>query len=303
MIMESLFPTITFVAVSLIGVLSYLFYESKQKRRWIVERLRPPGIGARGADSINVFQRMLLGLGARTAPSGERELTKIKRELSYAGYRKPSAPHVYFGIRTFLALGMAAVSMSLVAIFGSLNIRSLLLIVLPTAIGYYLPQMVLRSKIKNRKKKIFRELPDTLDLLVICTEAGLGFEMALFRVSKELKDVAPVLSKEFAQYFFETRGGVARNRALLNLVDRNDSPGLRSVVEVVIQSMKYGADVAEALRIHSEAMRTERRQIAEEKGAKIGVKLTLPMVLLVLPALLIIVLGPAILKMAGYFSG
>ena len=162
----------------------------------------------------------------------------------------------------------------------------------------YLPPVILRSKVKSRNKKIFRELPDTLDLLIICIEAGLGFEMALFRVSKELKDVAPVLSKEFVQYFFETRGGVARNEALDNLKARNGGFGLKAVIDVVIQSIRFGTDITHALRVHSDSMRTERRQIAEEKGAKVAVKLTFPMILFILPVLLIIILGLAITKFA-----
>lgn len=301
--MQTILPIITFIVVSALGICASLFYEAKRKRRWIAERFHVSGRKGRKPDSATLFMRALLALGSRTAPSNERELSQIRKELSYAGYRHASAPHLYFGVRTFLSLSLAILSVLSLALFGSIDLRNLLLTVFPAAIGYYLPQIILKSKIKARNKKIFRELPDTLDLLVICTEAGLGFEMALFRVSKELKDVAPVLSREFAQYFFETRGGVARNEALANLKNRNDSAGLESVIDVVIQSMRFGTDVAEALRVHSEAMRTERQQIAEEKGAKIAVKLTLPLVLLVLPALLIIILGPAVLKMVAYFSG
>lgn len=301
--MQTILPIITFVALSALGICASLFYEAGRKRRWIAERLQPSGRKGRKPDSATLFMQALLALGSRTAPSKEGDLLQLKKELSYAGYRHASAPHLYFGVRTFLALSLAILSVLSLALFGSIDLRNLLLTVFPAAIGYYLPQIILKSKIKARSNKIFRELPDTLDLLVICTEAGLGFEMALFRVSKELKDVAPVLSREFAQYFFETRGGVARNEALANLKHRNNSKGLESVIDVVIQSMRFGTDVAEALRVHSEAMRTERQQIAEEKGAKIAVKLTLPLVLLVLPALLIIILGPAVLKIVAHFSG
>ena len=301
--MQTTLPIITFIVVSSLGICTFLFYEAKKKRKWIVKRLQPSRRKDRKPDSATLFRRALLALGSRIAPSNEKELSQIRKQLSYAGYRHVSAPHLYFGVRTFLSLSLAILSILFLAFFSSIDLGNLFLTFFLAAIGYYLPQIILKSKIKARSNKIFKELPDVLDLLVICTEAGLGFEMALFRVSKELKDVAPVLSKEFAQYFFETRGGVARNEALANLKHRNNSKGLESVIDVVIQSMRFGTDVATALRVHSEAMRTERQQIAEEKGAKIAVKLTLPLVLLVLPALLIVILGPAILRIIGHFSG
>jgi tight adherence protein C len=301
--MQTFLPVLTFIAVSVLGISAFIVYETRRNRRWIGKRLRFSQEKSRVTDTANLFLRVLLALGSHTAPTNKKELSKVRKELSYAGYRGSSDAYFYYGIRALSALGLAIVSLLFLALFSNIGLRNLLLTFLPAGIGYYLPQIILKAKIKARNKKIFRELPDTLDLLVICIEAGLGFEMALFRVSKELKDVAPVLSKEFAQYFFETRGGVSRNEALVNLKNRNDSEGLRSVIDVVIQSFRFGTDVASALRVHSESMRTERRQIAEEKGAKVAVKLTLPLVLLILPALLIIILGPAILRLIGHFSG
>ena len=126
--------------------------------------------------------------------------------------------------------------------------------------------------------------------------------MALLRVSEELGEIAPVLSKEFAHYFYETQTGIPREQALTNLKERNGEQGLKSVTDVFIQSVKFGTDIAKPLRVHSDALRTERRQLAEEKGAKISAKLTLPLMLLVLPALLIVVVGPAVINIIEHLS-
>lgn len=295
-------PIITFSFLSILGISAYLFYENRKSKRWIKRRLRPSREKRPKSGSANLVLKTLMAVGVRSAPSDEKKLAQITQDLSYAGYRGASAAYQYIGLRTLLALSLAVIFLLLMAIFDGFDLRNLLLMVLAMAVGYYAPRIVLKTKIKTRNKKIFRELPDTLDLLIICVEAGLGFEMALYRVSKELKEVAPVLSKEFAQYFFETRGGVARNEALVNLKKRNDSAGLHAMVDVVIQSLRFGTDISAALRVHSESMKTERQQIAEEKGAKVAVKLTLPMVILILPALLIIILGPALLRLIRHFN-
>ena len=195
--MQTILPIITFIAISGIFIFFYLHYEAGKKNAWIKTRLLSSWNRAGVVETRPLPKRILLSLGSYIVPSKEQELSQIREKLSYAGYRDGDALDIYFGIRVFMALSLSILFVLLLVISGRSGLVNIFLTTFPLAIGYYLPPVILRSKVKSRNKKIFRELPDTLDLLVICIEAGLGFEMALFRVSKELKDVAPVLSKEF----------------------------------------------------------------------------------------------------------
>jgi len=170
------------------------------------------------------------------------------------------------------------------------------------AAGYYLPAAVLRRQASARSRKIRQELPDVLDLLKICIEAGLSLDSALFRVGRDLKDIAPVLSRELAQYFLEIQSGLPRKEVLSSLAERNQVNALSGVVNVLIQSSRLGTDIAEALEVYSASLRTERMQAAQEQGAKVSTKLTFPMIFLILPALLIVILGPAMINMLDRLS-
>ena len=299
--MQIIISITVFSVVFTSGLFGLRFYEKKKNREQVFRRLRFSKEKRESDTSENSFSRFLASLGKYAVPENEGKISDIKRQLSYAGYRGHLVAEQYYGILILSTLSLAATAVLFLATFGGFEPRGILVALLLVAAGYYSPRILLSSRIKERNKKIFRELPDALDLLILCIGAGLGFEAALFRVSRELKDVAPVLSREFSQYFFETRSGVARQEALVNLKERNDSAGLRAVADVVIQSVRFGTDAASALRVHSESMRTERRQIAEEKGAKIAVKLTIPLMLLIMPALLIVILGPAALRLMASF--
>jgi tight adherence protein C len=173
---------------------------------------------------------------------------------------------------------------------------------LGAAAGYFLPNFFLRAAVKFRKEKVFRELPDALDLSLVCLDAGLSFNKGLERVSKELRGLTPILSEEFGHYFYEVESGLSRLTALDNLAKRNGVEPLTSVMNVLIQSARLGTDIVEALRVYSESLRTERMQIAEEKAAKISTKMTIPMVLFILPALILVVTGPALIRLIQGFK-
>ncbi len=270
--------------------------KDSRKTRVIRQRLKRKSPDSKVNRSMSRMGRWVKIIGEKTLPKGEDKI-RLKKDLACAGYRHAHALELFCGIRMILFGTVLALALLCVALMENITLVSITMAFAAISVSYSLLPVVLKKKVKKRKKNIFRELPDTLDLMVLCIEAGLGFEVALLRVSKELRQVAPILSREFAQYFYETRGGVARTTALGNIKRRNNSPGLDAFVEVVLQSLKFGTDIAGALRIHSESMRTERHQIAEEKGAKIAVKLTLPLVFLVLPSLMIVILGPAVLRL------
>lgn len=297
---------ILLTSVIMVPVLALMYlvlvFENRKKKDWVARRLMLTTDPVSDFRSLKWWLQVPAALGGRTSPSREDERRKLRSRLSQAGFRAHFAPEVFSGMRVIAFWVPAVILTGLILIFSHLTLNRLALVFFLSTVGYLLPPILLNRLIARRKKKIFKELPNTLDLMVLCIQAGLGFEMALMRVSRELKQVAPILSREFAHYFFETRGGVARNDALANMKNRNREKGLDAFVDVVLQSLRFGTDIASALRVHSESMRTERQQIAEEQGARVAVKLTLPLVFLVLPALLIVILGPAALRLINYFS-
>ncbi len=298
--------SVTFLTVSggLYGL--YRWAEKRWHRRAVVRMLAPAETRRRrkepataAAAGTRSLAHLAYRLGLAAAPKNEEELKDLRRYLGYAGYRSGRAPLVYFGIKLGLCLALGGGWLLVHAALGLLGGRNLILAFIPMAAGYYLPGVGLKLRVAARQKRIFRELPDALDLLLVCIEAGLSFDMALNRVSRELAHVAPVLAGEFGHYFLETQSGLPRRRAMDNLARRNGVHSLTSVVNVLQQSARFGTDIGEALRVYIRSLRTERRQTAEEKGAKISTHLTFPMVVLILPALFLVILGPAIINLLG----
>jgi tight adherence protein C len=173
---------------------------------------------------------------------------------------------------------------------------TLILEVLAAMIGYYLPDFLLRLKTEHRKEKLQKALPDALDLMVICVEAGMGMDAAINRVAKEIQITCPELSEEFTFLNLELRAGKSRQDALRNLGMRIDLESVNSLVTLLIQTDKFGTSVAAALRVFSDGFRTQRFQKAEEIAAKIPVKLLIPLILFIFPSLLVVILGPAAIK-------
>lgn len=296
---------LTFLSVSMGLMFIYLWAEARYRRALIAKQLHgakkkspkqsPPGVEA-------VWRRVVQQAGMIVMPRKAEELSGIRTLLTWAGFRSEKAVMRYFGIKFCLAVALGLLYL-LAAAAGQLTLKKTIFTFFPLAIGYYLPGLLLKIRFGRRQQQIFRELPDALDLLLICIEAGLSFDMALLRISRELAGISPVLAAEFGQYFLEIQSGLPRRQVLRNLAARNGAPGLNAVVNVLLQSIRFGTDVAEALRVHIQSMRTERRQTAEEKGAKISTQLTLPLVMLILPALLIIIMGPAVINIMERLQG
>ena len=291
---------ITFILIS--GGFMYVYYylEEKYKRATIMKRLFASSQKAADYKKKRMntaLKQVLTSFGLLVMPDKKKETKNLRKLLGYAGYKSKNALIIYFGIKLALALLAGFFYLFFILASGNISARSIIFVFFPTAAGYYLPGLLLKHKVTARHRRIFNELPDTLDLLFICMEAGLSFDMALYRVSKELASVAPVLSKEFSRYFLEIRGGLPRKQALKNLADRNGEKNLASIMYVLIQSADFGTDIGKAVKVYSNSLRTERKQLAEEKGAKISTKLTFPTIFLILPALMVIILGPAVINL------
>lgn len=298
MLSKMIIPVLTFIGVAAVLMGLYLYAENRYRRYLLSRRLLPESAGGRPLRHRleSPWHRLALRLGRLTIPKEEQERSSIRKLLTIAGYRSDQAVTWYFGLKLMLALSLGLIYLVLTTLSGSLAPRSLVLAFIPVAVGYYAPGLWLRHRINTRRRRIFSELPDVLDLLLICIEAGLSFDAALLRVSRELKAIAPVLSAEFGQFFFEINSGLPRRQVMTGLAQRNGEPGLANVVNVLLQSSRFGTDIAEALRTHIHSMRTERRQLAEEKGAKMSTRLIFPLVVLIMPALIIVILGPAALN-------
>jgi tight adherence protein C len=170
------------------------------------------------------------------------------------------------------------------------------LLLLLAAIGYYLPNAVIARRIRLRQREIFEALPDALDLLVVCVEAGLALDAALSRVGEEIATRSKILAEELHLANLELRAGAGRERALRNLAQRTGVPEVESLVAMLVQSDRFGTSVADALRVQADMMRTRRRQRAEEQAAKIAVKLLFPVIFCIFPSLLLVLLGPAMIR-------
>jgi len=242
----------------------------------------------------------LQNFGERVS-SGRKDLFETRQKLIRAGYRGQDAVPLYYSMRVLSLVVGAVVIISMVP---SLQGRNLLIwVVAGGAVFWMLPAGVLRRKIRLRQKEIQIALPDALDMLVICVEAGLGLNQALVRVSDEVENMSSVLSEELQIVNLEMRAGTPREDALRNLGERTDVPDLRALATMLIQTDRFGTSIAQALRVHSDTLRTKRRQRAEEAAAKTTIKMVPPLVFFIFPAIFVVVLGPAMLHLMNELGG
>jgi tight adherence protein C len=244
---------------------------------------------------------VLQALGQQVG-SGRKDATAVRQFLIQAGYSDPRAVSLYWAFRVSLAGGLAALGMVGWPLLGASPARMLLGIIWLGALGWVGPTFYVRSRLKARQKEVQLALADMLDMLVVCVEAGLGLNQALVRVADEIDHVSPVMSEQLAMVNLEMRAGTPREEALKNLAERTGLADIRSLVSMMIQTDRFGTSVADALRVHSETMRTKRRQRAEEAAAKTTIKLVFPLVLFVFPAMFVVVIGPSALAIYRTFS-
>ena len=235
-------------------------------------------------------------LGAIATPKDEEELEGIRERLSHAGYRGDQALATFAAVKVVLCLAGAGAG----TYFNSLRPltfdRAALYTIVAMMIGFYAPNFWLRGRVAERKTLLSRGLADALDLLVTCVEAGLGLDAAINRVASEIRLAAPVLSAELTQTALELRAGLTRSEASRRLAKTNRRRRVKYLASVLVQTEMFGTSVAKSLRIMAEGMRVRRTQNAEKRAATVSVKMTLPLVVCILPSLFLIVLGPAIIN-------
>jgi len=228
---------------------------------------------------------------SKAVPLSPSEVSRTRGWLIQAGFREPKHLTFYVGSRVAGALmGMLVV----LAVSPTFNILTMVGV---AGLGFFIPRIILKRLIAQRQHRITLGLPDALDLTVICVEAGLALDQALQRVGQDLHHAHPELSQELYLVNLEMRAGKPRVEALRNLTLRTGVKDIRSLVGTLVQTDRFGTSVAQALRVHSDSLRTERRQRAEEAAAKTTIKMIVPLVLFVLPSIIFVTLGPAIIQL------
>lgn len=228
--------------------------------------------------------------------SSRRDLPALRLRLIQAGYPNASSVATYLGVRLGLPIVLGLGVLMLLPTMGQPWAIAVLGAIWVAAIAYVLPNFYVGARIKRRQKQMQKALPDALDLLVVCVEAGLGLNQALVRVSEEIDRVSPVLSEQIALVNLEIRAGTPRDDAFRHLGDRTGMQDIKSLMAMLIQTDRFGTSIATALRVHADTLRTKRRQRAEEAAAKTTIKLVFPLVLFIFPALFVVILGPALIQ-------
>ena len=230
-------------------------------------------------------------------PKTEKEQSKLKLKLGYAGFRGEAAPQIFLMMKiVMLGVGLFFGGGTTYVLYG-FSQAALFRLVLIAGASFYFPDAIIWWLGKKRKESIFLGLPDALDLLVVCVEAGLGLDQAMRKVAEEMKKSYRVIAEEFSLCNLQLQMGRARAQVLQELGSRSGVDDLKSLASILIQADKFGSSIAQALRVQSDSMRTRRKQIAEEKAAKTAVKLIFPLVLFIFPGIFVVLVGPAAITM------
>jgi len=298
---------VTFLAVVLASSAVFLYFNSREAlQTW---RRRADGaIGTTESEGVPTgmaemlkeqLQAVLEWFGKFNQSSNVEEVRATRRQLINAGYRSAKAPIFFLGAKLLFVIvmvGLLALIPAKMVGFPSALILTFYY-VMAAACGYYAPALWLRRAIGSRKDALQRAIPNALDLMVVCVEAGLGLDQAIGRVGDEVKLAHPELSDELNLLALELRTGMSRQEALRNLAHRTDLEEVRNLVALLIQTDRFGTSIGQALRVHADAMRTTRRLKAEELAAKLPVKMLLPLIFFIFPCMFIVLLGPAAIQM------
>ena len=252
-----------------------------------------------GEPERSTIVTVLQQIGSKV-PSSDAEVANLRIDLIRAGFRSERALPVFYGVRILAVLVMLGVSLAVQTKMPSNPAMSVALLVFGCAAGWVLPRTFLEKKVKKRQEIVRLSLPDALDLLVVSVEAGLGLDQAIQHVARELQVTHPQLSEELSLVTLEMRAGKRRSEALRNFSERTGESEVRKLVAILVQNDRFGTSMGESLRSHSDFLRTRRKQDAEERAAKVGVKLVFPIFFFILPSMLIVAAGPGILQIFKY---
>ncbi len=293
--------------VASVALITYALWPAKEDEQ---EALRRRMTGSKSVDESlllrqqtkeSVAKRMMEKVAPLAVkpvmPKNDAEISRLRMKLANAGFRGESTPMVFLASKTVLAIGLTLVAVIYFWTRGQDMQRILGYGVFAAALGFMGPNLWLKMAASKRGEQVRNGLPDSLDLLVISVESGLGLDAALQRVGDEMRHVHPIISEEFQIATLETQMGIPRAEALSNVASRTGVSEVRSLVAIVNQAEKFGTSIARALRSQADALRVKRRQAAEERAQKTTVKLMAPLILFIFPAIFVVLAGPAALKL------
>ncbi len=243
--------------------------------------------------AARVLEKAAPALAKPLAPKSEYELGKLRAKLAAAGFRGEAASSIFLMLKFLGLIAGLLLGGGITLLVHGINRNAMVTTVLAAGALFYLPDIVVWFLARRRQQDIFLGLPDALDLMVVCVEAGLGLDQAMRKVAEEMKRSYRVIAEEFGLANFQLQMGRPRAEVLHELGARTGVTDLRALAAVLIQADKFGTSVAQALRVQSDSMRTRRRQIAEEKAAKTAVKLIFPLVMFIFPGIFVVLVGPA----------
>ncbi len=252
-----------------------------------------------GAPEESVLIKITRQIGEKL-PVSPQDASLARRYLSAAGYRSDGAVRVYYGVKVVLCIVLVLLALLFRDVVTANPILRIVLVIAAGLVGYFGPTFMLEHLVSKRQERLRMALPDALDLMVVCVEAGLGLDQAMRSVSQELRMTHKEISDELSLVNLEMRAGKRRAEALKNLADRTGEPELRKLVAILIQADRFGTSIAESLRTHSDFMRVRRRQEAEERAGKVGVKLVFPIFFFIMPSMLVVAAGPGLLQVFKY---
>jgi tight adherence protein C len=292
---------VVFVAAVMVPARSRAIHErltalELERDRHLPRRIR------RTREKRQQIETLMKVLGERIAKN-RQDTSETWLLLTRAGFRQPNAVALYYTVRLLMVAGLSGGAFMLTSIRGMSLTAILFMSGMAALVGWLVPVYVLRRRTRKRSRAIQLSLPDMLDMMVVCVEAGLGLNQAMQRVAEELGTMSPELSEELQLTNLEIQTGMPREEALRNLADRTGSTDLKSLVGMLVQTDRFGTSIARALRVHSKTLRTKRRQRAEEQAAKTTVKLIFPLVLFIFPALMVVILVPAVLHIIRSLGG
>jgi tight adherence protein C len=293
-----------FLALFLFSLGVSQFLRQRSERRDLIAKIRGGGIGTGSAfdDEVDEAEKKdsrLIGIfgkiGRRASATKVEDYSASRLKFLRAGIRHENASSVHWGVKIFLTvMFLAAFLLARTLVLTTLSYQvSMAVTVLCALLGFYLPDIWLHLKAEERRLKILQSLPDAMDLLVICVEAGMGLDGAINKVAQELGMGSPELSEELQLMNLELRAGKQRTDALKNLALRTNLDEIGSLTTLLVQTDKFGTSLADALRVYSDSYRTQRYQRAEEMAAKLPVKMIIPLVFCIFPSLFLVILGPA----------
>jgi len=230
-------------------------------------------------------------------PRSPEEMSRQERRLVTAGFRRKDAPVLFYGVKIALAIFLVIAFTAA----GKLGNNPILWVLIAVLFGAMIPDFWMSRRIKRRKENIQLAIPDALDLTVVCVEAGLGLDQSLMRIGQEIRPIHRDLSDELRLLNLEVSAGKTRAQSLRNLANRTEVDDLKALVAVLIQTDRFGTSVAQSLRVFSDSLRVKRRQRAEERAAKTTIKMIPPLVFFIMPAIFVVVLGPAVITIVQSF--